>query len=112
MTMLNNSGTIGHFWHLDVLKMGVRPRFDLSKVRCLYDDRIDDNRVAAVGCQPDEFNRIPHRRRLKRWALARLLEPKNKPATEGGLFDADQTRSMPKMGDFNYDCFNLRTLGR
>jgi hypothetical protein len=52
------------------------------------------------------------RQRLKRWALARLLEPKNKPAAEGGLFDADQTRSMPKMGDFNYDCFDLRTLGR
>jgi hypothetical protein len=34
--------------------------FCLSKGRCLYDDRLDDNRVAMVGRQTEEFDLIPH----------------------------------------------------
>ncbi|SEE17515.1 hypothetical protein SAMN05519104_5403 [Rhizobiales bacterium GAS188] len=59
VTILQNAETIGHLLHVDVLEMGVSPGFCLSKARCLYDDRLDDNRVAVVGRQPDEFNLIP-----------------------------------------------------
>jgi hypothetical protein len=40
--------------------MGASHGFCLSKGRCLYDDRLDDNRVAMVGRQTEEFDLIPH----------------------------------------------------
>ncbi|SEF00352.1 hypothetical protein SAMN05519104_7646 [Rhizobiales bacterium GAS188] len=55
MTILQNAETIRHHWHVDVPEMGVSPDFCLSKGRCLYDDRLDDNRVAVVGRQPDSI---------------------------------------------------------
>jgi hypothetical protein len=61
VTILQNAETIRHLLHVDVCEMGVSPGFCLSKARCLYDDRLDDNRVAVVGCQADEFNLIPRR---------------------------------------------------
>ena len=40
--------------------MGPGHGFCLSKGRCLYDDRLDDNGVAMVGRQTEEFDLIPH----------------------------------------------------
>jgi hypothetical protein len=60
MAILQDAETIRHLLRVDVVEMGVSPSFCLSNARYLYDNRLDDNRVAVVGRQPDEFNLIPH----------------------------------------------------
>jgi hypothetical protein len=71
VVILQNAKTIPHLCQVDVLQMGVSPGFHFSKACCLYADRLDDNRVALMGPQSDEFDMIPHRQsKLPVWGEA------------------------------------------
>jgi hypothetical protein len=62
LTIMQNAEAIRHLWHVNVPEMGVSHGFGPSNTaRCLYADRIDDNRVALVARQTKELDLIPHR---------------------------------------------------